>query len=146
MLAKSSHSGGGAQEAYGSSCPIRPAAQTLIDTPEGQILVSALQVGDLVRTQDASGKRVAMPLTKTGCVPAPPDHEMVQIVNDEGRAAWASPGHPTAVGRLVGELREGDQLDGGVVVSASRELYGQPYTYDVLRLETPGCTGRMACF
>jgi hypothetical protein len=114
------------------SCPICLAAQTLIDTPNGGVPVSRLRVGDLVWTVDSSGMRMAVPLVETGRVPARLDHQMVHIILDGTREVRVSPGHPTADGRLIGELREGDRLDGELVLSARREPYGQLYTYDVL--------------
>lgn len=115
-----------------ASCPICLAAQTLIDTPNGEVPVSQLRVGNLVWTVDSSGRRVAVPLVETGRVPARLDHQMVHIILGDAREVRVSPGHPTADGRVAGELREGDELDGELVLSARREPYGQPYTYDVL--------------
>jgi hypothetical protein len=42
-----------------------------------------------------------------------------------------SPGHPTADGRHVADLRAGDELDGARVASAQREPYDGGFTFDV---------------
>jgi hypothetical protein len=44
----------------------------------------------------------------------------------------ASPGHPLADGRRVGEAGAGDLVDGARVVSAVVLDYDQPFTYDLL--------------
>jgi hypothetical protein len=119
-------------------CPICLSAGALIDTPNGQVAVAALQVGDLVWTVDAAGARVAAPLAAVGHVPAPLGHLVVHIVLADGREVRASAGHPLADGRPLGVLRAGDTLDGARVVSADRELYGEPATYDIL---PAGATG-----
>ena len=121
-----------------TTCPICLAAGTLIDTPSGAVPVAALRVGDLVWTLDASGARVAAPLALVGHVPAPAQHHMVHLVLTDGRELWASPGHPTADGRRLGQLQPGDALDGASVLSADRVAYDQPFTYDIL---PAGATG-----
>ena len=115
-----------------ASCPICLAAGTLIDTPRGPVVVAALRVGDVVWTVDANGARVAAPLSLVGHVPAPAGHRMVHLVLSDGRELWASPGHPTADGRSLGELQAGGALDGARIVSAERVPYDQPATYDIL--------------
>jgi hypothetical protein len=115
-----------------ADCPICLAAGTRIDTPQGPALVEELRAGDFVWTADQAGRRIAAPLLKTSRAIAPPTHVMVHIVLDDGRELWASPGHPTADGRRVGELSVGDVLDGGVVIRVERVSYGQPATYDAL--------------
>jgi hypothetical protein len=55
--------------------------------------------------------------------PAPGGHHVVQLVISDGRTVEASPGHPTADGRRVGELRPGDLLDGSRVKAVERVSY-----------------------
>jgi hypothetical protein len=50
----------------------------------------------------------------------------------EGRAHVASPGHPTADGRLLGSIASGDVIDGSRVVAADRVPYGYGATFDLL--------------
>ena len=61
----------------------------------------------------------------------PTNHQIVRVVLSDGRVVRASPGHPTADGRVVGELRRGDALDAAVVLSADREPYDGGFTYDL---------------
>lgn len=113
------------------NCPICLALGTRIATPSGDVAVQDLETGDVVWTIDAAGARIAAPLGATGRTPVPPTHQVVRLVLDDGRIVAASPGHPTADGRQVGDLRAGDALDGGRVASAAREPYGGGFTYDV---------------
>ena len=113
-------------------CPICLAAHTLIDTPNGPVAVEDLKVGDMVWTVDATGQRISAPILKVGSVPAPINHQMVHIILEDGREAWASPGHPTADGRVFSDLGVSDLLDGSRVRSVERVPYGQPFTYDLL--------------
>jgi hypothetical protein len=113
-------------------CPICLAAHTQIDTPEGLVSVEKLRIGDLVWTANRAGARIAAPVVKTSRVTAPAGHQVVHLVLHDGRQLWASPSHPTADGRRVGELQVGDLLDGGRVILVERLPYNQPATYDIL--------------
>ena len=113
------------------NCPICLARDTRIATPTGEIAVDQLRVGDVVWTQDEHGERVAAPLVAIGSTPVPSTHEVVRIVLGDGRTVLVSPGHPTADGRHVGDIRAGDSLDGATVLLARREPYTGGFTFDV---------------
>lgn len=119
-------------------CPICLARGTRIATPSGDIAVEDLKIGDVVWTRDASGARVALPLIQIGSTPVPATHRVVQLRLSDGRAVDASPGHPTADGRKVGELAPGDHYDGAIVVTADPSPYAGGVTFDVL---PEGATG-----
>jgi hypothetical protein len=121
-----------------ASCPICLALHTLIATPRGPVAVEALRAGDSVWTMNAAGERVAGMVLMVTQTPVPAWHKMVHVVLEDGRELWVSPGHPTADGRTIGDLKAGDSLDGSRVVSAERVRYGQPATYDLL---SSGATG-----
>jgi hypothetical protein len=112
-------------------CPICLARGTRIATPSGDVAVEDLNVGDLVWTLDA-GVRVAVPLVEIGSTPVPATHRVVQLRLSDGRAVDVSPGHPTADGRKVGDLRGGDRYDGAIVMSATLSPYSGGSTFDVL--------------
>jgi hypothetical protein len=112
-------------------CPICLARGTRIATPSGDVAVEDLNVGDLVWTLDA-GVRVAVPLVEIGSTPVPATHRVVQLRLSDGRAVDVSPGHPTADGRRVGDLRGGDGYDGAIVMSATLSPYSGGSTFDVL--------------
>jgi hypothetical protein len=113
------------------NCPICLARDTRIATPSGDVLVDQLRVGDMVWTLDADGARFAAPLVAIGNTPVPSTHEVVRIVLGDARTVLVSPGHPTADGRRVGDIRAGDALDGARVVTAKREAYDGGFTFDV---------------
>ena len=114
------------------SCPICLAAGTLIDAPRGAIRVEDLKVGDPVWTQDEAGRRVIGFVLQTGHVKVPSTHQMIHVTLNDGRELWASPGHPTAGGRMLGNLRPGDELDGAQIVSLEKVPYNQAFTFDLL--------------
>jgi hypothetical protein len=118
-------------------CPICLASNVRIATPGGEVPVTAVRPGLLVWTLDASGRRAAEPVLRAGHVPAPPGHRVVSLRLADGRTVDASPGHPTADGRHVGDLLAGDEMDGSRVVSA--ELV--PYAGDTWDLLPAGPTG-----
>jgi hypothetical protein len=115
-----------------ATCPICLAEHTRVDTTEGAIAVEDLRVGDAIWSADASGARVPATIIKISRVVVPASHSMVHVVLDDGRGLWASPGHPTADGRAVGELNIGDLLDGGRIIRLERMAYYGDATYDVL--------------
>lgn len=113
------------------NCPICLVDTTTIDTPSGPVRVTDLRVGDLVWTKGLDGQRVAAPLLAIGSMDAPTGHEVLRVTLDDGRAVSASPGHPTADGRLLGTLRVGDRVDGARISAIARLPY-RGRTYDVL--------------
>jgi len=113
------------------NCPICLARGTRIATPSGEVAVDLLRVGDLVWTVDERGARVAAPLVAIGSTPVSSAHEVVRIVLGDGRTVLVSPGHPTADGRHIGDVRTGDSLDGATVLLAQREPYTGGFTFDV---------------
>jgi hypothetical protein len=115
-----------------ATCPICLAAGMLIDTPSGPVPVESLRPGVLVWTMDRAGLRQAQPIARVGKTHVPDTHQVVQLVLNDGRQLWVSPGHPTIDGRQVGDLQAGDTLDGGVVRSAERVRYTGAATYDLL--------------
>lgn len=119
------------------NCPICLADDVRIATPSGDVLVTALHVGDAVWTLDASGRRVAAPVAAVGSMPAPAGHEVVDLMLADGRVVRVSPGHPLVDGRRVGDLAPGDVVDGARVVSVAREPYAGA-THDLL---PAGATG-----
>ncbi|HEX4897029.1 MAG TPA: Hint domain-containing protein [Candidatus Limnocylindrales bacterium] len=119
-------------------CPICLARGTLIDTPAGAIAVERLQIGDAIWTTDAAGHRVAGVIIALGSTPAPPGHEVVSLRLADGRGVTASPGHPLADGRRLGDIRAGDVVDGSQVITASLVRYDAAETMDLL---ASGATG-----
>jgi len=115
-----------------ADCPICLTGHTLIDTPQGEVAVEALRPGDVVWTADALGRRQTAVILKTVQMPVPPLHQMIRLILEDGRELRASPGHPTADGRRLAELRVGDVLDGVRVVSVERVAYDQARTFDLL--------------
>jgi hypothetical protein len=107
-------------------------AGTLIDTPNGSVAVQDLKIGDAVWTVDASGVRVPSTILKTSVVPVPAGHLFMHVILQDGRELWASPGHPTADGRKMGDLAAGEYLDGALIIKVEIVSSQQPATYDIL--------------
>ena len=114
------------------TCPICLAAGTLIDTPHGAVRVESLQVGDQVWTMNEAGERVMAVILQTGSVRVPVTHQVVHLVLSDGRELWASPGHPTADGRRLADLKVDDALDGARVTLVEHVPYQGYVTYDLL--------------
>ena len=113
-------------------CPICLARGTLIDTPGGPVPVEQLRLGDPIWTLDGTGRRVAGTVVLLGSATAPGDHQVIRLVLADGRTVSASPGHPLADGRLLGDARVGDTVDGSRVVAADRLAYPFGRTFDLL--------------
>jgi hypothetical protein len=114
------------------SCPICLAAHALIDTPRGPVAVEDLQIGDPVWTVDSTGRRVAGSILMVARRVVPAGHLVVRLVLEDGRQLQASPGHPSADGRRIGDLRPGDLLDGARIVSVDLLVDSGSATYDLL--------------
>ena len=116
----------------GGNCPICLSGNTFIDTPDGPINVKELKVGMAVLTQDSSGLKQTGIIINTGKTLVPPTHMMVHVILADKRELYVSPNHPTADGRLFGELGVGDTLDGSKITSVALVPYNGTYTYDIL--------------
>jgi len=114
------------------NCPICLSAATLISTPAGNVVVTAIRIGSLIWTQAANGSRIAARVIEVGGTPVPPGHVMVHLTLADGRHVWASPGHRTADGRPLGSLAVGDVVDGSRVTGWQLAPYAGGRTYDLL--------------
>jgi hypothetical protein len=112
-------------------CPVCLAAGVLISTPHGDVVVQDIRVGMAVWTTDRLGRQVPALVLRVGHMAAPVDHVVVRVELADGRVVVASPGHPVADGRPIGDLAVGDRLEGTRVVRVVLAPYtGQ--TYDLL--------------
>jgi hypothetical protein len=114
------------------NCPICLARGTPIDVPGGAIAIEDVRIGDAIWTVDAAGIRVVGEVLAIGSTTAPVDHHVVHLVLADGRTVTASPGHPLADGRHLGDLRPGDAVDGSVVAEASLLPYSGGETFDLV--------------
>jgi hypothetical protein len=106
------------------------APDTHIATPSGERPIAELKEGDLVYSVDG-GVVQAVPLVRVSRT-AVHDHQVVAVSLPGGVVLHISPGHPTADGRLFGELGAGDTLSGHGVVDVRMEAYGHGFTHDIL--------------
>jgi hypothetical protein len=114
------------------TCPICLAAGILIDTPNGAVAVENLEIGDSVWTMNEAGERVTGTILEVGSIRVPSTHHVIHILLSDGRELWASPGHPTADGRTLRDLKTGDGLDGAQIILMERLPYNGVSTYDLL--------------
>ena len=113
-------------------CPICLSRGTRIETPNGGIAVEDIRIGDPAWTLDVAGGRIKGTVIALGSTVAPVNHHVVHLVLADGRSVTASPGHPLADGRLLGDLRAGDEVDGSAVVTADLVSYDGGRTYDLV--------------
>jgi hypothetical protein len=114
------------------SCPICLAAGTQIDTPRGAVAVENLSIGDQVWTMNEAGERVSSTILKIGSVKVPASHQVIHVTLSDGRELWASPGHLTADGRTLSELKMDDILNGAQIIDLERVPYSGAATFDLL--------------
>ena len=114
------------------NCPICLSASTLIGTPNGTVVVTAVRPGMVVWTQGVDGTRLAAPVLEVGSTQVPPSHLMVHLTLADGRELWASPGHRTSAGLPLGSLAVGDVVDGSRVSGWELVPYAGDRTYDLL--------------
>lgn len=85
-------------------CPRCLHRGTKIATPNGEVAVERLHVGDPIWTTTSDGRRVATTVRTTSWTPAPREHRMLSIRLADGRVLVASPGHPMADGTPLSAL------------------------------------------
>jgi hypothetical protein len=89
-----------------------------------------LRTGDQVYSV-VHGRVASVPIRRTVRVPAQ-GHVVARLVMANGATLEISAPHPTADGRTIGALRDGDDLDGVRVLSATLIPYDHAFTYDIL--------------
>jgi hypothetical protein len=114
-----------------NTCPICLSNGTMIETPNGQVPVELLNTGDTVWTAGTGGERIAAPIIKTTMTPEPSVFDLLRTTLTDGRSITASPRHPTSDGRLLGNLKPGEILDGSIIASVESVTY-EGRTYDIL--------------
>ena len=119
--------------AWGAICA---APDTPIATPEGDRAIGALVPGDLVYSVEGDAV-VVVPILRVAQTSID-DHRVVRIRLDGGDELLLSPGHPTADGGLVGNLRPGDVLGDRTVEEATLVPYEYPSTHDILPASPSG--------
>ncbi len=109
---------------------------TPIATPWGETPLHFLAVGGLVWSID--GQQIAaVPILQTNRV-AVENHTVMRIELANGSTLKISPGHPTADGRFIGDLKPGDILGGVAIIGAELVPYGSTHTYDILPASDSG--------
>lgn len=119
-------------------CPICLSDKTNIDTPNGQINVTALKQGMLVWSIDKYGNKVAVPIRGVSNIDVGKNHKVYDLKLADGRELQVSPGHPLANGKDVGTLKTGDSYDGSTVSGINLIPYAGDKTYDLLPASDTG--------
>jgi hypothetical protein len=111
-------------------CPICAAPTTPVATADGERAIAELRPGDRVYSvhRDAI---VLVPILRVGSTPVV-RHQVVRLELGGGAVLELSPGHPTADGRLVADLRPGSWLGEERVTRAELVPYRYARTYDIL--------------
>lgn len=112
------------------------APETPVATPRGERPIAELRAGDLVYSVD-HGRLAAVPILALQRN-AVSQHHVMRVTLAGGRVLRISGRHPTADGRLFGELAAGDALGGVAIASVERVPYPEPFTYDILPASDSG--------
>lgn len=105
---------------------------TLISTPGGDVRIVDLKPGMEVYTLDVSGTKVAKELEFVSKVSVPETHIIYRILMANDRQVYGSGAHPTVDGTEFKNLKAGDIVDGGKIISVEELKYTTGYTYDIL--------------
>lgn len=120
-----------------ASCPICASPDTPIATPEGERPIADLVPGDLVYSVHG-GAIVPVPVLRAESTQVG-THRVMRVRLESGAVLELSPGHPTADGRLFGDIGAGDRLDElNRVVSSELVPYRHDRTYDILPASDTG--------
>ncbi len=135
----SCHSSACTCETQATSCQMGVCASpgTPIATPAGASAIESLRLGDLVYSLHRR-QVVAVPVREVRRRPAGLRHSVVRAVLATGSTLEISAPHPTADGRVFGDLRSGDRLGSVEVVDVSRIPYRHEFTYDILPASDSG--------
>jgi hypothetical protein len=106
------------------------APDTPIETPDGDRPIASIAPGDLVYSVD-DGRRSVVTVLEVHRTPVM-NHTVVEATLVGGPTLRISAMHPTADGRLFGDLRDGDWLGGRNIATARSVAYPFDATYDIL--------------
>jgi hypothetical protein len=112
------------------------APETAVATPTGDRPIAELRPGDLVYSIDHDAT-VAVPIVSVQRVRVH-EHHVAEVELDDGRRLRVTPSHPLADGRSFGDLRVGQPLGDGLVVSAGVVTYDEDHTHDILPRSSTG--------
>lgn len=121
-----------AENCRSGGCPKCLSSSTNILTDRGLVQVKELQPWMKVLSVNKKGQKELQPLMKISSVNVGQNHHMYHLKLSDGRNLFASPGHPTADGRVIGDLIAGDVYDGSIVRSNNLIPYTDTKTYDLL--------------
>ena len=111
----------------GCPVPICLSPDTKIKTDGVQKRIADIREGEIVLTDHGKAVRVKK-ISKTQVK----NHKILKVLLSDGTVLEISPGHPTADGRKLKELKMGDILDGRMVVETKFIPYIYSHTYDIL--------------
>jgi len=106
------------------------APDTPIATPDGQVAIESLKLGDLVYSMDQGVLRPVpvLAVSRRAAV----GHHVVRLTLATGAVLHISGGHPTADGRNFYDLSAGGQLDGVTITAVELVPYAHEHTFDIL--------------
>jgi hypothetical protein len=113
-----------------NTCKCLP-GETMIATPNGEIPVVDLQIGDTIWTIGLYGEKIAAPILKKNSV-AVINHFVTHLELKDGRMLEASPLHPLPNLTALTWLKVGDIVDGSKVTAAKLIPFNGSTTYDIL--------------
>jgi hypothetical protein len=120
------------KEPFHLNCPICLPGNTLIKTPDGNVAVSNLKVGDEVVSFDDNNCSIIEKIVQTSKIPVAEFHELIQLQLNDGRLISASPGHPLTNGKSFEEIKIGDLVNGSIVKNINLIFSRELFTYDIL--------------
>ena len=113
-------------------CPICLSADSMIETPSGEVNIKDVRDGMTVWSTDSDGNIIKSKVAEVHHTFVGTAHRVIDLRLADGRELFASPNHPTYDGGSVAGLRTGQEYDGSAVKSASLVPYKYEYTYDIL--------------
>jgi hypothetical protein len=106
------------------------APDTPIATPFGERPIASLEVGDLVYSATRTGT-IVVPIVQINRV-AVENHQVMEVVLDDGVSLQISARHPLAGRGVFGDLVVGAALGDRTVQSVRLIPYTRPFTHDIL--------------
>jgi len=118
--------------------PICLAKGTHIETSVGPVSVEKVHKGMLIWTVNDSENHVLVPVIKTSNTLVPFSFRVVKVELSDARTITASPNHPTADNKALGNYEVGDTLDGALIISIEYIPYTENATFDILPAGSTG--------
>lgn len=113
-------------------CPVCFSPETPISTPNGEIPINQLQIGNEIYSLDENGKQMIVNIVQKDSMNVGNTHHVLEIEYENGEKIYVSPNHPDAKDIPVMHWKAEEVKDNQIIKQVKVVPYTHTHTYDIL--------------